>query len=356
MSKSLNSSIVQSVASELGLKISAISSFLPSARNIESLANWQKNSYFGEMQFMNREVLRTPENLWPQFKSIITFSVYYSRKKRLPLPKGFGKVARYAWGRDYHKVLRKKLEKFTERLVLQSGINFNYRIFTDSVPLLERAVANQAGNGFIGKNTMLIRPKAGSFNFIAEILTDVEIGENKINVISTSCGECRRCQDLCPTSAFVSEYVLDARKCISYLTIEKRGVLSASESDSISDWLFGCDVCQDVCPFNHKSLKSEEEADLNEFDESLGAGQMLNLSEVLEIDTDVGFLDRFAGTPIMRTKRQGLIRNALIVAANTDCLELIPLIEEVGQKNKGHDEVLFHHAQQALKSLGVKGD
>ena len=351
MTNKLEADYIKSLAAAFGLKVSAVSPFLPSAENISRLNEWQSKNHYGEMDYMNREILSRPENLFPEYKSILTFSVYYSRKERRELAPGFGRVARYAWGRDYHKVLRRKLEAFAQYLIRDSGVNFKYRVFSDSVPLLERAVANAAGNGFIGKNTMLIRPKLGSFNFIAEIFTDIEIAPQRLNVISENCGDCRRCQGLCPTSAFVSEYELDARKCISYLTIEKRGILDTWESAAIGDWLFGCDICQEVCPFNHAALKAGLPADIVEFEEKYGAGQSLNLAELLSIVSAQEFLERFAGTAIMRTKYQGLIRNALIVSANTQAFGLKNLIESVYQKNKGHDEVLSHHALQALEKL-----
>jgi epoxyqueuosine reductase len=203
------------------------------------------------------------------------------------------------------------------------------------VPLLERAVAHKAGVGFIGKNTMLIVPRAGSFMFLGEILWDLEVRDLDPLPLAgdANCGTCSRCLVKCPSQAFVSERVLDARRCISYLTIEKRDALSWQERAWLGEWLFGCDVCQEVCPFNSRSLRLQSGADVAEFSPEHGAGQALSLRDVLTIRDDASFVARFGGSPIMRTKRTGLLRNAAVVAANTEAVELVGTLMEVALRD-----------------------
>jgi epoxyqueuosine reductase len=229
-------------------------------------------------------------------------------------------------------VFKKRIVGLCKAISGDIGRGVNYRVFSDAVPLLERALARSAGMGFIGKNTMLIVPRAGSFLFLGEVLWDLEVVDLpgvELRVKSGDCKSCSRCIDLCPTAALVEERVLDASRCISYLTIEKRGVLTERERRWLGEWVFGCDICQEVCPFNVISIKRQSGPDLPEFSASAGSGGVVNLKDILSIRGDDAFLKRFAGTPIMRTKREGLLRNASVVAANTKCVELLDILEVV---------------------------
>lgn len=325
--KSISLATLRECASEVGLSVVAVTDAQDLELDRERLAVWQQSNYAGDMAFMNREpaLLSSPLRLLPSARSVVCVGAYYDRSARAPIAPGYGRVARYAWGRDYHKVLRKRLEGLCELITSRLGHMPTYRVFSDSVPLLERAVAHKAGMGFIGKNTMLIVPRAGSFMFLGEILWDLEVRDLDPQPVAqtANCGTCSRCLVQCPTQAFVSERVLDARRCISYLTIEKRDSLSWQERAWIGEWLFGCDVCQEVCPFNSRSLRLQSSADVAEFSPEHGAGQALSLREVLAIRDDASFVARFGGTPIMRTKRGGLLRNAAVVAANTGAVELL---------------------------------
>jgi len=292
------------------------------------LKEWQKKGFAAEMAYMNRpaELLTHPQELCPEARSIIALCVNYDRGKRLPLKSGYGQVARYAWGRDYHKVLRRRLSAFVSSLEEFLGERLIHRVFSDSVPLLERAMAARAGLGFTGKNSMLIRYNTGSFFFISEVLSNLQIEKDKtpdgLQLQTGQCGSCTRCQDQCPTSAIVEDYRVDAGRCISYLTIEKRGAFDEWERHALGEWVFGCDICQEVCPFNHKTLKLGEEADLPELAENAGAGQQLDLQSVMRLRTHEQFVKTFSGTPIMRARREGLLRNSLVVAANTKSAHL----------------------------------
>jgi epoxyqueuosine reductase len=311
--------------------------------DIPRLQHWQDAGYAGDMSYMKRPVdlLAHPEQLFAELRSVVVVGAFYDRAQREPLKSGFGRVARYAWGRDYHKVLRKRLRSFVADVERELGHPVKHRIFSDSVPLLERALAQASGLGFVGKNTMVITPRLGSFMFLGEVLWELEVVGSPQPIMSQSptleisvphhgksnCGTCSRCLDSCPTGAFVSEYVLDARRCISYLTIEKRGGLSLAERRWIGEWLFGCDVCQEVCPFNTVSIKTRRNPDFPEFDQSAGVGQSLSIAEILAIRADAEFIGRFAGTALTRAKREGLLRNAAVVAANTQCHALLPDLE-----------------------------
>ncbi len=319
------------IAQQHGLLLMGISTLTDLSAERAHLESWQAEGLAGEMDYMRRsaDLLCQPRQLLESTRSIISFALPYSSEPAPSLcPPGFGRVARYAWGRDYHRVIKKVLGNLLETLKKHLGPALQYRHFTDAVPLLERALAKNAGLGFIGKNTMLIRPKTGSLFFLAEVLWNVDIiepAQNSRLAIATDCGSCERCISACPTGAFLEPFKLDARKCISYLSIEKRGILKADEGAALGNWLFGCDICQEVCPFNHTSLKEGRLPELEDFRaRGLIRNGLLELNRVFSIASDSDFLKLFAGTPLMRTGRSGLLRNAACVAANSMYLEAVP--------------------------------
>ena len=173
------------------------------------------------------------------------------------------------------------------------------------------------------------------------------IGE-RVKEVESSCGSCSKCQIGCPTGALVSDYTLDARRCISYLTIDKRGVLEEWEREAIGEWIFGCDICQEVCPFNHTTMKIGRRVALSEFSPEEGAGKELLLSEILSIRSDEEFVQRFGGTPLMRTKREGLLRNAAVVAGNTRSVATVVALKEACNDKS---EVVREHAEWALGKI-----
>ena len=212
------------------------------------------------------------------------------------------------------------------------GHPIEYRVFADSVPLLERALARRSGLGFIGKNTMAIIPKQGSFFFLGELLWNLEVERPEKSPRSqASCGSCTNCLVGCPTGAFVEDRVLDAGRCISYLTIEKRSALTYQERAWIGEWLFGCDICQEVCPFNIVPLKKGLGPHVPELGRDAGVGATISLERVLRMRTDDEYRAVFQGTAVMRAKREGLARNAAVVAANTHAENLFPLLGEVAR-------------------------
>lgn len=349
--------IISDAASECGLQLAGVidaEELQPRLqKHFHYLQAWQQQGFAGEMHYMNRpaEFIIDCEKFLPAIGSIVCFAINYRGEEQsahLTVPRGFGRVARYAWGRDYHKVLRGRMTKFVDELRKQlPDINFMARAFTDAVPLLERALFAEVANGFIGKNTMFILPQLGSYTFLAEVLLSVGVTDvPKALPVKGHCGTCARCLSACPTSAFQGPYVLDARRCISYLTIEKKTVFSDWESQAIGNWIFGCDVCQDVCPFNPRE---QVVPSLKEFSVCEGSGVLLNLAEVLSFRTNRLFLNKFQGTALMRAGREALLRNACSIAINTNCQELIPDLQQCLREETS--EIIYSAAAQALKEL-----
>lgn len=286
------------------------------------LKEWQASNYHAEMKYMQRpaELLADPLELLPNAKSVISLALPYAKSPWKPCPVGYGRVARYAWGEDYHLVIKERLKLLVHAIEDQVG-KFDARVFSDAVPMLERAWGREAGLGFIGKNTLLIRPKLGSFFFLAEIIADLVVqGDAEPLAVTTNCGSCTRCKTHCPTNAIVSDFALDARRCISYISIEKRGLLTEWEREALGEWIFGCDVCQEVCPFNHAPMKAEDSSVIPEF-RAQQDRDFLNLREILSLRSEENFLKLFSKSALTRTGRVGLLRNAAVVAANTSNFE-----------------------------------
>lgn len=219
---------------------------------------WLAAGHAGEMTYLHRnvELRANPERLLPGARSIICVAVNYRRdegtKQASPAA---GRVSQYARGEDYHRVLRAMLEEYARRLRAAVPVAFEHRVFVDTGPVLERELAAAAGLGWIGKNTMLLHERLGSYLFLGEIFTTLEIEPD--SPASDHCGNCTRCIDACPTKAITGPHNLDASRCIAYLTIEHRGELPAEFHEQIGDWVYGCDICQDVCPFNRKAPRGE---------------------------------------------------------------------------------------------------
>jgi epoxyqueuosine reductase len=221
-------------------------------------------------------------------------------------PDDWQPVARYARGRDYHDVMRPRLVELGELIRDAAGADVRCRAAVDTSAVLERDLAARAGLGWVGKNTNLLTPSLGSYFFIGIVLTTAELVADERQ--PDRCGTCTACLDACPTRAFVAPYVLDAQRCISYLTIEHRGAIAEELRADMGEWLFGCDVCQDVCPWNRKAEPAREPA-------LASSAPFGSLEDLLDLDRD-GFRARFRGTAIARTKRSGLLRNAAIALGN----------------------------------------
>lgn len=370
---------ISNIAKEIGFNDIAFIAAKPLLESEQGFFQWREQGYAADMNYLLREnpPNARPQELLKEAKTLIMLSAnYYS-----PCPPRpsllHGRIAAYATGLDYHKVLKKKIQELINHPGLQDLFSKS-KFFTDAVPLLEKSFAKKAGLGFRGKNTLLISKETGSFNFIAEILTDLDLSSSKFEAQSSKaaplpasnleprtnehgCARCTRCIDICPTKALPNPYHLDARKCISYQTIENRGLIPQELHKNIGEWFFGCDLCQTICPYNRSSsLRYDAISSFPEFQPESGFGHWFYLPEILDLESgkykdavsltkalenhkfidsqalptikkylknknEIGEADldhifqiKFARTPLLRPKRLGLIRNAKIVLKNSN--------------------------------------
>jgi epoxyqueuosine reductase len=340
---------IKQAARELGFDVAGVTAVNPFEHDDLAFQEWCNRGLAADMTYMTRrpELNAHPRVLVPYSQSLITLAIdYYAAASPAEHEHRFGRVARYAWGRDYHDVVGPRLRALVGGIEKIAGQEIRARCFVDAVPLLERAAAARAGLGFFGKNTNLLQPTKGSWFFLSEILLDLDLPADD-RVVKVSCGSCRRCIDACPTNAFPNPYVLDSGKCISYLTIENKGAIPVDIRASIGDWVFGCDVCQEVCPFNRFAGDTR----WPELRAEAGVGPRLELVEVLSISTDAEFRERFRGTALLRPKRRGLLRNSAVVAANVEATATVPmLIERIETDN---EPLIRSHCLWALSKLDV---
>ena len=302
MSVANHTKIVKETAAMLGFDFCGIATAGFLNEDARRLENWLQQGFHGSMQYMqNHFDLRTdPTKLVPGAKSVITLLInYYPTEKQT---EGNPKVSKYAYGKDYHDVIREKLNHFYFLLKEKIG-EIHGRGFVDSAPVLERAWAKKAGLGWIGKNGNLINKKQGSFFFIASLITDLNLIADE-SIAKDYCGTCTRCIDECPTDAILPNKVVDGSKCISYFTIElKDALIPEKMKGKFDNWLFGCDVCQDVCPWN-RFVKPNTEKSFDPITEILN----YNSKDWKEL-TEEKFKVIFAKSPLKRTKYEGIKRN-----------------------------------------------
>jgi epoxyqueuosine reductase len=295
---------VKALAIELGFDLVAIGPAGPPEHG-PALRRWVEAGHAGTMGYLERrlEERLDPERVLPGVRAVVCVALnYYQGEAADP---SWQPVARYARGRDYHDVIGPRLQRLADHLADAAGARS--RGYVDTGPVLERDVAARAGLGWIGKNTMLLHPRLGSWFFIGVLLTTADLAHDE--PLADRCGTCRACLDACPTEAFVAPYVLDARRCISYLTIEHRGGIDPSLRPDMAGWQFGCDVCQDVCPWNRK-------APVATGSDFRASGPYPGAEAVAGMD-DAALGRRFAGTPLLRARPAGLRRNALIYLENS---------------------------------------
>jgi len=308
------------------------------------LQRWLEAGYQGEMDYMAAHGSKRshPDELVPGTLRVVSLRMDYlpgdtRMAERLAEPES-AYVSRYALGRDYHKLVRKRLQQLAERI--QSAIGpFGYRAFVDSAPVLEKAVAEQAGLGWIGKNTLVINRKAGSWFFLGELFVDIPLPLDAPHG-SEHCGRCSACLDICPTQAFVGPYVLDARRCISYLTIELKGPIPEELRAPIGNRVFGCDDCQIVCPWN-RFARPTEQSDFRPR-HGLDSGGLAELF----LWSEEEFLARTEGSPLRRAGYERWLRNLAVGLGNAP--STIPVLEALQARREHPSALVREHVEWAL--------
>ena len=345
---------------------------------LSQMPEWLARGYAGEMKYLADARRSDPQTAMPGIRSVIVGLVNYNTDRPLSThavlsglesgPRGW--ISRYAWGDDYHDVLREKLEALREALSERFPEPFEARAYVDTGPVQERVLGKYAGLGWLGKNTLLLNQMMGSFFFLGVLLTTIDLeptlAENELPPPDL-CGSCRQCLDACPTQAFVEPYVMDARKCISYLTIELRGAIVEDKREAMGNHVFGCDICQDVCPWNRRApvvrskhfrprefpanAGNETEAAEPQPDESLYRPR---LAWLLALSPEE-FREVFRGSPVKRAKWRGLLRNACVAAGNSGLQRGMANYENIRDLLErlagGADEVIRESARWAISRI-----
>ncbi len=328
---------VLTIAGELGFDDCRIAA-CERAPHAEIFSEWIAEGCHGDMQWMGRNPQRRmdPREILPGAKSIIALAVNYYQGPNSSRDHP-GVIARYAWGDDYHDLIEQNLKEFNARLTALGG---EQRYYVDTGPVLERDFASASGLGWTGKSTVQIHPRLGTWFFLAEIITTLELLPDA--PLPDRCGKCTRCIDICPTQAITRPHYLDARKCISYLTIEHKGVIPEEYREAIGDRIYGCDDCLDVCPWNRFARESRE----TRFDarESVSA---MRLREFLDLD-DTEFRQLFRKSPIKRIKRPAFLRNVCVALGNTGSTEDLPALTRAAADP---DPLIATHAKWAIERI-----
>ena len=345
----VDSAKVKDLARACGFDLAGITAADPPAE-AAYYARWLAQGYAGEMQYLygrRGEMRADVRTLLPSARSVISLGLLYNA----PLPYSTkwnlqerGWISRYAWGEDYHEVMREKMGELVSRL--QALASFEWKICVDTSPVLERAYAQRAGLGWIGHNTCLINEKIGSWVFLGEILTSLELEPDR--PAPFRCGTCRRCIDACPTQAIVPTgreggpaFALDSRLCISYWTIELRGAMPEEHREQAGAQVFGCDICQDVCPWNRRAPVTEDPA----FAPQCAAPPLEKLASISEAE----FEEMFRSSPIRRARYSGFLRNVAVAMGNTGDPKFRGALEKLAERG---DPLVREHALWALGRVG----
>jgi len=337
--------IIKKEARRLGFSLAGVTSPDP-PEHLSTFERWLDAGHHGEMHYLenerNLERRADPRKILPTCKSILVLAAPYADPKSAEVSDESGptgKVAAYAWGDDYHNVFSPRLQELVTFIEEQVGHPVANRYYTDTGPILERDLAQRAGLGWIGKNTLLINPERGSYFLLAEILLDLDL-EPDTPFITDHCGTCTRCIDACPTDCILPDRTIDARRCISYLTIELKNDIPEELRSLLGKWVFGCDICQIVCPWNRFA---SPEGDAS-FSPRPGVPTP-NLITELEL-TPEAFNRKFKNSPIKRAKRRGYLRNVAVAAGNSRDESTIPALE-LAQNDE--EELVCNHATRALQ-------
>ncbi|GAK50805.1 hypothetical protein U14_02046 [Candidatus Moduliflexus flocculans] len=340
----MNAAWIKTTAQELGFHLVGIAS-AERPPEADFLQEWLRKGFAGEMTYLSRNVEKRehPRLLFPPARSIIVCGLsYHSRTDETERisPQPIGQISRYARGADYHHVLKEKLFALLHLMQADTPRPIVAKVCVDTAPLLERACAKSAGLGWIGKHGGVINPRYGSWCFLGEILVDFECEYD--TPMKDGCGACTRCLDACPTGALIAPYTLDARKCLSYLTIEHRGVIPETLRPALGNCVFGCDRCQEVCPYN-------QQADAPGLAEFLPRESLKHLSlEWLATLSEHDFPHIFADSPILRTGWRGLLRNTAVAIGNSHDRDLLPVLRQL---SRSPESLIREHAEWGMTRL-----
>jgi len=326
---------IKNEARRLGFILVGVSSSAPPA-HYGAFQAWLAAGNHAEMRYLENEKRADPRLVLPECKSILVLAMPYENSE-FRIQNSEFKIASYALTEDYHNVIPPKLKQIVEFIEEQVGHEIPNRYYTDTGPILERELAARAGLGWIGKNSMLIHPRHGSFFLLAEILLGIEIEPDE-QIISDHCGTCTRCLRACPTGCILPTRQIDARRCISYLTIENKAEIPADLRPQMGNWIFGCDVCQQVCPWNRFSTRADSAP--VQIDAALQPADLLL--------SPIEFNRRFKRSPIQRAKRRGLLRNLAVAVGNGKNKIHLPLLEKAAQDEEA---LAREHAQWAIQKI-----
>lgn len=334
---------IKEKARQLGFVLAGVTSSEAPA-HFDMFQTWLDAHHHAAMDYLasdrNRSRRADPKLILPECKSILVLALPYTNIKSEMKNDEF-KIAGYALGNDYHDVIPPRLNEIVQFIEEQVGQSVPNRCYTDTGPILERELAQRAGLGWVGKNSMLINPQAGSTFLLAEILLGIELEPDE-PFTTDHCGTCTRCLDACPTQCILPDRTIDARRCISYLTIENKGEIPADLRPQLQTWIFGCDICQQACPWNRFSLPTDP---------------ALTPSIPLPILTDdltltpSAFNQRFKRSPIQRAKRRGYLRNLAVAAGNRASAKDIPILEQSAQDE---ETLIKNHAEWAVNKIKYK--
>ena len=345
VSMSTSTTKVKALGKSLGFDIVGVTTAEDFARDEKAALERVNDGLMDGLPWYTAERVRkanSPRKLLEEASSVISLAMSYNYGEAKPQGQGpHGKIGRYAWGDDYHDVMKKRLREFVSALPDIAGRPVKTRIFVDDGPMNDRAAAERAGVGWFGKNTNILTPSHGSWVLLGQVITDLDLVPDA--PLKKNCGECVLCIIDCPTDAIVAPYVIDNRRCISYLTIELRGSIPRDLRPLVGDWVFGCDICQDVCPVNRKAEASLEPAFRKRHDFDAPA-----LLPLLELD-DEAFRERFRGSPVKRAKRAGLQRNVCVALGNIGDPVAVPAL---GVTLRDGEPIVRGHAAWALGRIG----
>lgn len=338
---------IKQKALDLGFDLVGVAR-LETVPELSFYVQWLQAGYAGKMTYLEKDLHRRTDvtEVVPEARSVIVCATNYNTNHPLSVEQGDstrGWISRYAWGDDYHDILKKKLLELLEFIQFVSHEEVVGRVYVDTGPVVERVYAKYAGIGWFGKNTCIINQQKGSWLFLGEIITNLELEYDQ--PAPDRCGTCNRCMEACPTDAILEPYVLDARLCISYLTIELKEEIPLELREPMGNHVFGCDICQDVCPWNRNAPTTNSPA----FQPRQGLFNP-ELDALAQLDAEA-FSAKFRKSPVKRSKRNGLLRNCAVAIGNSGEVKFAPLLESMVEHE---DPLTAEHAEWALDKLGKK--